>query len=167
MLCSLLWTEWHKGCTTRLFYLLEKMKSHDQAWEPCFSIEEKLKVCQNDRYSQLELQDDFSRVEHTMCFVEADTLSASWQKRRLAMRICMHEVIIHISTCSTSSWQQHLLWGRNLVLSFFAFCFPQRPSGLASEIYHMRKFFLKERFKNRTSYSQRMIHTDTKYWCKI
>lgn len=59
-----------------------------------------------------------------MCFVEADALSASWQKRRLTMRICMHEVIIHISTCSTLPWQQaspHGGW--NLVLSFFCFLF--------------------------------------------
>lgn len=103
------------NCITRL-----KIKSHDQAWEPCFRIEEKLKLCQNDRYGQLELQDDFSRVEHTMCSVEADALSASWQKRRLAMRICMHEVIIHISTCSTyCHGNKHLLTEAGILLSVF------------------------------------------------
>ncbi|CAB1418322.1 unnamed protein product [Pleuronectes platessa] len=42
----------------------------------------------------------------TMCRMEANALSASWQHKRLARRICMREIIIHLSTCATSPWKR-------------------------------------------------------------
>lgn len=59
----------------------------------------------------------------TMCCVEAVALSSSRQRRRRrrrhARQICMREVIIHISTCSTSPWKQASSYkGWNLYLYF-------------------------------------------------
>lgn len=80
----------------------------------------------------------------TMCRVEADTLSASWQKE---------EAGGGEYACVRSSYTQahaphhhgnkHLLTEAGFFFFLFAFCFPPRPLGLASERCQMRNFILK------------------------
>lgn len=86
----------------------------------------------------------------TMCRVEADALSARWQKKRLLRRTCMGEVIIHTSTCSPHCHgNKHLLAEAKFFslfffrFLFFFFFFPQRPLGFGSERCQKRNFILK------------------------
>lgn len=147
------------------------MKSHDQAWEPCLKIEGKLNCVRmiSIRVSLVNLS--CRRISHvlntkssykpepdmwlhhvlcggrrTVCILAAEEAG---EENMHAWGHHTHKHILHIAM-ETSIFLQR----PESFSFFFAFCFPPRPPGLASERCQMRKFILKERFKNRTSYSE-------------
>lgn len=82
------------------------------------------------------------------CAVWRQTLSASWQKQRLVRRICMREVIIHTSTCSTSPWKQASPHGGRILSLSLCFLFSSEASGfgkweMSNEEFHSKKRYSK------------------------